>query len=221
MPRVSRAVLAAARVKAAAVAPLAAPPAAPTTRAAIRARRALEGLTLKQRAFVAYFLGAAAGNATRAAALAGYAGGNLASCAAIANKLLRTPKVVASIDRKASASRYMSSEETLAEIGKVARADVAISERGKVAALTLAARINRLVEDGAPPVNVGVAVNVEGASVLQGRINAYANALRLVAAGGVVDAVPASAQATASAPASDETASVQATASAEPLSAID
>jgi len=168
------------------------PDSPPVTRAQVRSRRALDGLTLKQRSFVAYFLGAAQGNATQAASLAGYANGNRVLCAEIASALLRQPKVVAYIDRKTKLSRHMSRDETLAEVAKVARADVPISERGKLAALTLAARVHRLVGEessGAPaPVNVGVAVSLNVAQEMQGRINSYAAVLRRLTAG----ALPAS-----------------------------
>jgi len=55
-------------------------------------------LTTKQRAFVAAYLGTAAGNATKAAELAGY-GGNEKSLAVTGSQLLRVPHVILALER--------------------------------------------------------------------------------------------------------------------------
>ena len=83
-------------------------------------------LTEKQRAFVAAYIGEARGNATQAARLAGYSGGD-AACAVMGSELLRHPKVTQAIEvfRLATArASIMDAVEAAERLTQIARGGV-------------------------------------------------------------------------------------------------
>lgn len=79
-----------------------------------------DGLNGKQRLFVDAYLGAARGNATEAARLAGY---TKATAAARASEILRNPKVHAEIERRFKSSA-MSADEIISRLSEEAAADL-------------------------------------------------------------------------------------------------
>jgi hypothetical protein len=79
-----------------------------------------EGLTFKQRAFVKAFVGPAAGNATKAAAMAGYSDSNRNVLAVTGWETLRKPNVQRAISR-AVAEREGGPEWTRAGVVEIAR----------------------------------------------------------------------------------------------------
>jgi hypothetical protein len=79
-----------------------------------------EGLTFKQRAFVKAFVGPAAGNATKAAAMAGYSDSNRNVLAVTGWETLRKPNVQRAIAR-AMAEREGGPEWTRAGVVEIAR----------------------------------------------------------------------------------------------------
>lgn len=83
-----------------------------------------DGLTLKQRLFVEAYIGPAAGNATRAAQLAGYRDDNNLSLRVTASRTLTIPNVQRAIAR-AVASKLGSAEWTRAGIAEIANANLA------------------------------------------------------------------------------------------------
>jgi hypothetical protein len=78
----------------------------------------IESLTVKQRLFVSYYLGAANGNATEAARMAGY------SNAEIGRQLLRNITIRSAIEAKL-AGPAMAADEVLARLSDMASADMA------------------------------------------------------------------------------------------------
>jgi phage terminase small subunit len=80
-----------------------------------------EGLTPKQQAFVDAYVGAAKGNATAAARMAGYSDKTAYS---IGHENLKKPEIEAAISARAS-EYAMSPAEVLAELAEIARSDAA------------------------------------------------------------------------------------------------
>lgn len=94
-----------------------------------------DGLTLKERRFAKAYVGPAAGNATKAAALAGYNAENRNSLAVTAHHVLRKPNVQRAIARRLN-RRGGGPAETRAGIVELARVNMAdfvtVDEAGKV-----------------------------------------------------------------------------------------
>jgi hypothetical protein len=79
-----------------------------------------EGLTTKQRLFIEHFLGAARGNATEAARLAGYKG-NDNTLSQMGAKLVRNGKIAAFISNRVTEAA-MPANEVLESLSEIARA---------------------------------------------------------------------------------------------------
>ncbi len=105
-------------------------------------------LTLKQQKFIDAFLGAANGNATGAAKLAGYSG-SYDVLRRIGSGNLRVPEIRQAID-EALSENGMSAAEVLSELAKVGRLPAngdPKSVRNKVQALATLARYHGLLVD--------------------------------------------------------------------------
>lgn len=78
----------------------------------------IEGLTYRQRLFVSYYLGAASGNATEAARMAGYSHPNVQGAQNLAK-----PSIRAAVDAHL-AHAAMSADEVLARLSEIASGDM-------------------------------------------------------------------------------------------------
>jgi phage terminase small subunit len=104
-------------------------------------------LTLKQKLFVEAYLGRAAGNATEAARVAGYAGDD-ATLAQVGHENLRKPEISAAVQCRVSQAS-METQEILLELSRVARMDTSTPGglASKVRALEVLAKIQGLLND--------------------------------------------------------------------------
>lgn len=83
-----------------------------------------DGLTLKQRLFVRFYLGEAAGNATKAAQLAGYRDDNNIALRATAHENLTKPHIQRALEREMG-KRFGSPEDVKASIAAIANGNAA------------------------------------------------------------------------------------------------
>jgi hypothetical protein len=104
-------------------------------------------MTLKQQLFVEAYLGRAAGNATEAARIAGYRGGE-ATLAQVGHENLRKPEIRAAVEARVQQSA-METDEVLKELSKIARMDASGSSAlsSKVRALEILAKIHGMMSD--------------------------------------------------------------------------